>query len=126
MGSRGGQRLPASRKYRVIASHKASYPEALVFAAGDVLEVEERETVWEGWIWCVKAGRVGAWVPEEYIERRGSRGTALRDYDSIELSVDPGDVLEACDEVAGWLWCADRDGRRGWVPRECVEPLGEY
>jgi len=110
---------------RVIADHQASFPDTLVFAAGDVLSVEERETVWSGWIWCVERGGRGAWVPEGFVERRGDACIALRAYDSIELTVSTGDILEAWEEANGWLWCTDRRGGRGWVPATCVEPYME-
>ncbi|MBN2026180.1 MAG: SH3 domain-containing protein [Actinobacteria bacterium] len=91
-----------------------------MFCQGEELKVEERETVWEGWIWCVNTAGEGAWVPECFVARRGDTCTALRDYDSIELSVRRGDVLEAGEEAAGWLWCSDCEGRQGWVPASCV------
>lgn len=109
--------------YRVVADHRASFPYALVFSAGDELTAEERETAWGGWTWCVDREGTGAWVPDAFVERRGDHCVALRAYDSSELSVCRGDILEAGEEAGGWLWCTDREGRRGWVPAACVEPL---
>ena len=110
---------------RAVRAHRAEYPDPPAFAAGDVLAVEDRETVWSGWLWCVTEEGKGCWVPEDYIERRGESCTALRDYDSVELDVDAGDVLEVREEAGGWLWCVDREGKSGWVPAVCVEPCEE-
>jgi len=105
---------------RVVRDHRASFSDAPVFNAGEELEVKERETVWKGWVWCVNKAGKGAWVPESFVARHGDTCTALRDYDSIELSVGRGDVLEAGEEAAGWLWCTDSEGRQGWVPAVCL------
>jgi len=116
---------PGGFTCRVIAAHRASFPYALAFSAGDTLSVEDRETVWSGWTWCVDAARTGAWVPDGFIERRGDSCIALRDYDSTELNVDTGAILKALEEAGGWLWCVDGSGRQGWVPASCIEPCGE-
>jgi hypothetical protein len=110
---------------RVIADHRASFPYKLVFSAGDTLAVEERETVWDGWSWCVDREGRGAWVPDGYVERHGDSCILLREYDSNELTVGMGDILEAGEKAGGWLLCTDREGRRGWVPASCVEPCDE-
>jgi len=105
---------------RVIRDHQASFSDAPAFYAGEELVVEERETVWDGWIWCVNKAGMGAWTPECFVARSGDTCTALRDYDSIELSVRSGDILEAGEEAGGWLWCTDCEGGQGWVPASCV------
>ncbi|MEW6553247.1 MAG: SH3 domain-containing protein [Actinomycetota bacterium] len=114
----------AGHTCRVIAAHRASFDYTVVFRAGDTLGREERETLWPGWTWCVDTAQTGAWVPDTFIEKCGDSCVALRDYDSTELTVDTGDVLEALEEVGGWLWCVDSGGRRGWVPASCVEQYG--
>jgi hypothetical protein len=106
---------------RVTRDHQASFPDAPVFFAGEALSVEGRETVWKGWIWCINGEGLGAWVPEFFVARSGDTCTVFRDYDSTELSVRCGDILEAGEEAAGWVWCRDREGRQGWVPARCVE-----
>ncbi len=121
MAGRNAERRSHGFICRVTRDHQASFSEALVFSIGDILSVEERETVWDGWIWCVNEEGMGAWVPESFVERRGVMCTALRDYDSTELTVHAGDILEASEEANGWLWCRDREGRQGWVPVLCVE-----
>jgi hypothetical protein len=121
MGGRDAKRPCSGSICRVIHDHRASFADALVFSDGEMLRVEKRKTVWDGWIWCLKEKGMGAWVPESYMERCGDMCTALRDYDSTELTVNIGDILEAYEEASGWLWCRDREGRQGWVPALCVE-----
>ena len=76
---------------------------------------------WRGWLWCVPADGPSGWVPSAFVRRDGASGVALRDYDASELTVKPGDVLEALEEESGWLRCLAADGAVGWVPLECVE-----
>jgi hypothetical protein len=121
MAAEGKRDTAGGCNRRVAADHRASFTDALIFSAGDRLAVEARETVWEGWTWCVDGGKTGAWVPDTFIERHGDSCVALRDYDSSELRVNTGDILEVMEEAAGWLWCVDRTGARGWVPAVCVE-----
>ena len=110
---------------RAITAHQAEFPDPLAFAAGDVLAAEDRKTAWDGWIWCVNEKGKGGWVPEDYVDRQGDTCTALREYDSAELSVDAGDILEVGEEVGGWLWCVNEEGKGGWIPTACVEPYEE-
>jgi hypothetical protein len=125
MNARDATRRCGGFTCRVVADHQASFPDALVFKCGEVLSLEDRETVWDGWVWCTNKLGIGAWVPEGFVERCGDRCTTLRDYDSTELSVRAGDILEAREEANGWLWCTDRKGGRGWVPAVCVKPHAE-
>ncbi|RJP28424.1 MAG: hypothetical protein C4536_12630 [Actinobacteria bacterium] len=110
---------------RVIADHRASYPDALVIAVGEVLNVVDRETAWSGWIWCVDGAGKGAWVPGEFLDRRGDTCVALRDYDSTELDVSMGDIVEAGEATSGWVWCVDSRGNRGWVPARSLAPVDD-
>jgi SH3-like domain-containing protein len=108
-------------KGRVAADHQASFGYGLVFYAGDKLGVEDRDTAWDGWTWCVDREGTGAWVPDHFIDRQGDSCVVLRDYDSTELTVKEGDALEVMEEANGWLWCVDQVGLRGWVPSACVD-----
>ena len=63
-----------------------------------------------------------AWVPEEFIERRGEHeAVLLRDYDSSELTVVKGDEFEVLDEAGGWCLCRTPGGANGWVPKDALE-----
>ena len=122
MSDRKGDIPAGGKPCRVTAEHRASFPEGMVISAGEELTVQDRETFWQGWVWCVNRDGMGAWVPEVFVEMRGDNCVALRDYDSIELTVAVGDNLQAYEEAGGWLWCLDGEGRWGWVPASCVKP----
>ncbi|HKV85892.1 MAG TPA: SH3 domain-containing protein, partial [Ktedonobacterales bacterium] len=77
------------------------------------------------WIWCTDARGKSGWVPAGAIERRGATGLGSRDYSAVELSVTAGEALTVEEELSGWLLCATDDGRRGWVPLDCVEAAAE-
>jgi len=53
--------------------------------------------------------------------RREAEGWAItRDYDAVELSVEPVDELAVHCALAGFLWVTAADGRSGWVPADHV------
>jgi dipeptidyl aminopeptidase/acylaminoacyl peptidase len=53
----------------------------------------------------------------------GRQATAMRDYDSTELSVGRKEVLEVLDELGGWYLCRTQSGMSGWVPSTSVEVM---
>jgi len=48
-----------------------------------------------------------------------------RDYDAIELSIEPGERLTIETEESGFYLAVAADGSRGWVPRDHVSLLTE-
>ena len=92
--------------------------------AGEVLHVGEIDEDNEAWAWCTGPSGKGGWMPRSYFEADGETGTALRDYDAAELSVEAGEELTAFGEESGWVWAKDSHGRLGWLPLECVEQVG--
>jgi len=102
--------------------HQPDSPETLVASRGEELKYERRPTEWAGWLWCTNAEGRSAWVPEAWVEQEGDRCRLRRDYDSTELSISEGDVLEVELTESGWAWGHDSSGRRGWVPLDAIEP----
>ncbi len=78
--------------------------------------IGDKDSEWEGWIWCTNSEGESRWVPEAFIERRGKYCLALRNYESTELSVQEGDILQINEVESGWAWCKNADGHSGWVP----------
>jgi Variant SH3 domain len=116
------QELP--QRVRVIESHVTSDPNPVRFRAGDTVGVGHHDQVWKAYVWGTdQAGRSG-WVPDVYLKigPDGHQATALRDYDSTELTVGRKEILEVLDEVGGWYLCRTESGMSGWVPSTCVEP----
>jgi uncharacterized protein YgiM (DUF1202 family) len=110
-----------SKKGKVINTYRSAYPDPLIIKTGEVLSVEERESEWAGWTWCVNKNGKAGWVPERYLEFSGDSCKALHDYDATELSVAVGEVLTVLNEESGWAWCENKNGRTGWVPADCIE-----
>ncbi len=108
---------------RVTRDYESPYADRVIMRAGETLSVADRMTDWEGWIWCTTRHGRSRWVPESFVERTGDVGTLLRDYVATELSVRAGQKLVLGERVAGWIWCANEHGRRGWVPAENVAEL---
>jgi hypothetical protein len=106
---------------RVICDYQTPYGDPLIVGAGEQLTISERASEWTGWIWCTNREGRSRWVPEKYVERSGNTCVALRDYDATELTVSLGDTLIISNQEAGWLWCTNEKGQRGWVPADRVE-----
>ena len=116
------------RTHRVIAAYEAEFPDPWRIRTGEPLAVSDKQTEWEGWLWCTRQDGQSRWVPEIYVQRQGDAGLALYDYDATELSVHAGEELTSDREAAGWLWCTNQQGQSGWVPVENLAPLdrGSY
>jgi Variant SH3 domain len=112
-------------RVRVTESHVTSDPNPVRFRQGDTLGVGHHDQVWKEYVWATdQAGRSG-WAPDSYLEMNpdGDQATALRDYDSTELTVGRKEILDVLDEVGGWYLCRTQSGQSGWVPSTSVEPV---
>ena len=114
VGERGDS--PARMTTRVLVGYTSAYPDALVVRRGARLTVEPRLPAYPGWVWCRDSDGTAAWVPEAFLEITSGVALVNADYDSTELTVEPGDSVEVLREVAGWAWCRHGDGRHGWLP----------
>lgn len=107
---------------RVIRSYQSTSTDPIVMKEGDRLQVEDKPTDWDGWVWCLHSSGKNSWVPGIYLNREGNNtALALQDYNATELSVREGQELEIFNEVAGWYWCRNGDGKSGWVPAENIK-----
>ena len=105
-------------------AQKAHHPETdidLILETGDRLLWERRPTPYAGWIWCTAITGETGWVPESWLEFDGATCLVLRDYDSTELTIKPGDELQGKFIESSWLYSSNQKGEQGWVPIECVE-----
>lgn len=110
-----------SRNGIVASGYISSCAEPIMMKAGDSLKVEDRQTDWIGWVWCVHPSGKSSWVPENFIQREGDTALATQEYDATELTAAEGQKLEIVDEEAGWYWCKSEAGDSGWVPAENVK-----
>jgi hypothetical protein len=111
-------------KYRVIKPHRSEFPEPLQAGKGDCLRYERRPTPWQGWLYCVSAGGVSGWVPEDWTRIESETVCRmLRDYVARELDVDAGETFESELQESGWAWGRSSRGDTGWLPLEVLAPL---
>ncbi len=106
------------------SAHTAHQPDTdikLHLKAGDRLKWSERPTLYAGWIWCTASTGETGWVPEKWLEFEGATCLLLKDYDSTELTIKPGDILQGIFTESGWLYAVNQQNIKGWVPLECVE-----
>ncbi|WP_026378249.1 SH3 domain-containing protein [Agromyces italicus] len=103
--------------HMVIEGHEAPARAPLSIAPGEVVEVGEWDTEWPAFVFVTSAGGSG-WVPGRYLSIEGETGTVRTAYDTTELTVPRGAVVDVVrdDVESGWGWCRAGDGREGWIP----------
>lgn len=100
----------------VRSTHVATYASPIAGGAKDPVAVGHEGPEQPGWWWCCGPyGREG-WIHESFLDRHGMTSRLARQYDAMELSVEPGQGVEVDEVVGGWAWCRTTDGRSGWVP----------
>lgn len=108
------------KKCRAMSGYRSAYPDPLKLRSGEVVTIGEKRSEWNGWLWCKDENGKTGWVPENYIKRKGDMGKLLVNYDATELTVEKGEELEIIKEESGWLWCKNKNGNLGWIPKEKV------
>lgn len=107
--------------YRVVRAHEPDRAEPLVLKKGEMVPFERRRTVWDGRLWCSKPTGESGWIPESWVTIQGDLCVADRDYNALELTVQPSEMLDAIITESGRLLAISSIGTAGWVPLECVE-----
>ena len=114
------KKLTSIGKGKVKSPYRSAYPDPLKLKPGEKVKLGKGISEWSGWAWCEdKNGKTG-WVPESYLQIKGNSGKLLFDYDATELTVKKGEELKILKEQSGWLWCENRKGDYGWVPKDKV------
>ena len=108
-------------KYTAHKVHKPDTDIELHQKAGDRLRWSERPTPYAGWTWCMAPTGETGWVPKRWLEFDGDTCLLMKDYDSTELTISPGDILQGIFIESGWLYASNDLNIKGWVPLECVE-----
>jgi len=115
--------MKRNKPCRVIADYESPFSDPLKLHEGDVVQIEEKESEWTGWIWCIsKEGKQG-WTPNNYLEIQGKNAKLLQDYDATELTVTIGEELIIGKQESGWIWVSNKEGKKGWVPLKNVKLL---
>jgi len=123
--SSSDRRKPLMKRAKVKREYSSSYTDAIRFKDEDEVIVEDRQSEWEGWIWCRRSDGIARWVPESYVERDNMTGTMRRDYSARELTIAVGDELIILEEECGWVWCRNGQNELGWVLIENIDILPE-
>jgi hypothetical protein len=105
------------QKYLVVNEHKASFSYSLIAVEGDRVDVGREDPEMPGWYWCKDSKGVEMWVPSTYLEIDGARGIFNQDYNSVELNVKIGDIVQHLGETLGWVECLDKLWSYGWIPK---------
>ena len=110
------------RIVRVIKAHSPDSSSILTMKVGETLQGERRVTEWSGWLWCTNTLGISGWVPEAYLSILPESGKykAIRNYTSLELSVEIGQEVTILLEEASWGWARTNDGTNGWIPLDSL------
>src|SRR3989338_8343985 len=109
-------------KVKVIKDYTSAYPNPIKLKKGDpLISFEEKETQWQGWLWCKNQNHIQGWVPKSYVDiKNETSATLLKDYDATELTVKKDTFLTVILEEGGWLWCVSPSNKRGWITKENI------
>lgn len=109
--------------YRAVKSWHVHYPDPIRGAAGDRLILGRRDDEYPGWVWATATDGRAGWVPEGRLRVEGEVGILLRDYNAVEMSLEPGDVVSGKLVEGGWLWATAANGQQGWAPLDCLATM---
>jgi SH3 domain len=107
---------------RVITAWVRIYDPALAVRAGDQVTLGRTDDEWPGWIWCVPTEGPAGWLPLQKLtfSSDGTTAAAQVDYDTRELTVEPGETVTRISQELGWSFCQNERGEKGWVPDNCL------
>ena len=112
------------RLVRAQSDHEVPQRPPIRLEVGERVEVGERDDEWPAFVF-VTARRGSGWVPERHLDRDGAAAVVTEAYDTTELAIAQGELLEVIreDRPSGWVWCRAQDGREGWVPERTLSPV---
>lgn len=113
------------KRVRAVRAHVIPDRPPISVAAGEGVEVGERDTTWPAFAFVTTAGGSG-WVPARYIAHDAGTGDGvmLEPYDTTELATVAGELLTVVttDELSEWTRVRNTAGLEGWVPDNSIEP----
>jgi len=108
------------KKHLVIKSHQPSFDYHLELAKGELLKYERKTTDVTGWICCTTTGGKSCWIPENWVKIKADQCEIMQDYNSKELQVEMGEIIELEFIESGWAWIRNTRKESGWIPIECI------
>lgn len=107
------------KKAVVIKNHKSDNTKPLIVKTGELIEGQENKTEWDGWLWCRTQHGLAGWMPKNYLRRHSDKSgyySALREYNSNELTINIGQSVFILDEESGWVLIKTASQEVGWIP----------
>ena len=109
--------FPDGLTAKVVHAYQRPYADPVKGKAGDLLIPDySKETDLFGWIWCRNDAGHEGWAPRNWLTSQGDKFRLDRDFDAIELTVAPGDVVTLHFSESGFCWVTTAAGETGWVP----------
>ena len=112
-------------RVRATKDRRVQYANPIRIRRGDLVRVGDQDVDQPGWWWCTAIDARQGWVPEHVLAPGVKKGATLRvvaDYESTELPLQHGDLLDVEERRPGWLLVRNADDQIGWVPQSHVEP----
>lgn len=112
-------------RVRATRDRRIQYKDPIRVQRGDLVRVGEEDSDHPGWWWCTAIDAKQGWVPSDVLAagvRTGATVRVVADYESTELPLQHGDLLDVEQRHAGWLLVRNAEDKIGWVPASHVEP----
>ncbi|HPG41557.1 MAG TPA: SH3 domain-containing protein [bacterium] len=114
-----------SKIYLVIKDYQSPYPSPILFRQGEQVTIGKEFTDdpdWQDWLWCTGKHNNSAWTPKQYITTTGDISRMNRDYNAMELSLQPGEILTVTEILNGFALAEKENGLKGWAPLKNITP----
>ena len=101
----------------VVEPYERPFGDPIAVSAGEQVTPDfDKSTNIKGWVWCTaKDGRSG-WTPKKWLMQSKGKWHLTREFNAIELTVVPGEILEIVFEESGFFLVRRENGESGWVP----------
>jgi hypothetical protein len=109
--------------YKVTENHKASFSEALIAEIRDKVKVGREDPEMPGWYWCQDQKGMEAWIPKTHLDIEEDEAFFNQPYNSIEHTVEKGEIVQYLGESLGWIECLDNKWKYGWIPSNKLEKI---
>jgi hypothetical protein len=102
--------------FKVIEKHKPTFDYAVLGYPGEEILLGKEDIEMPGWFWCKNSEGQEAWIPKTHILIHGETASFNQPYNSIELYVEKGEIVQYLGESLGWIECLDSKWKYGWIP----------
>jgi hypothetical protein len=111
-------------RVHVTKAYERPYEKPMAVSAGARVSPDfDRPTDITGWVWCTAEDNRSGWTPRGWLLQRDDRWYLSRDYNALELTIAPGEILDIEFEESGFCWASKENGEHGWVPCDHLAPV---